>query len=198
MPAWAGSVSLSVGVGLAIMALVANAIAHASLGRLLNDREGYPIAIRSHPPTEPKGVQAPVAQKEIDWIALYYPMMVHQPLSERLFVAKSPQELTGFFKDLIDVQAEKLIQPYIGKWLKISGQVSNASHHADMLKLWQVFVFVKNEDKRYPDIQIALYFSDTWTERLSLITRDTNITVQRRINKVSSHGLELHACELVA
>jgi hypothetical protein len=58
MPAWAGFASLSAAVGLAIMALVANAVAHANLDRLLRDSgrrplEAPPQSVATTPETEP-------------------------------------------------------------------------------------------------------------------------------------------------
>jgi hypothetical protein len=198
MPPWTGSISLTAGVGLAITALIANAVAHANLDRLLSDHQQHQTAEVATAPrslSERKDVQEPIESIKAQWDSVFYPMMVHQPLSERIFADKSPQELISFFRNFIDVQAQKLIEPFIGKWLRISGSVHNATQYKGGGH-WQVFIYLQDEP-RIVGIQITLLFADMWTERLSLITRDTNITAIGRISKVGANGLELQACELV-
>ena len=144
-------------------------------------------------PMSQEGIQPPVQQqinKDLDTI--FWPLMAYQPPSERIFVEKAPQELTNVFKTYIDAQAEKLIQPYMGKWLRLAGAVTNASQISG--KFWQVFLHLESDSLF--GIQIVLYFANTWTEHLSLISRGTNINVIGRISKVSASELDLQACEL--
>lgn len=146
------------------------------------------------PPSEREEIKAPVQQQITnDLDKLLWPMMAYQPPSERIFVDKTPQELTKIFKTYIDAQAEKLIQPYMGKWLRIAGPVQNASQISG--KFWQVFLHLESDSMF--GIQIVLYFANTWTEHLSLISRGTNINVIGRISKISSGELDLQACELI-
>jgi putative nucleic acid binding protein len=100
--------------------------------------------------------------------------------------------IDNIFKQNLDAQAQKLVEPYIGKWLRIAGLVNNAAHHP---KMWQVFLHFEIDGSLF-GIQVVLYFADTWNEHLSMVTRDTNITVIGRIVKVHSGGIELQACEL--
>jgi len=194
VPASAGFASLSAGLGLAIVALVANAVAHANLDRLLSE-DRHHQQTQSLSPYERKDVKtAPVKEMKAQFDSVFYPFMTYQPPTERILTDKSPQELTDFFRNFIDVQAQKLIEPFLGKWLKIVGPVTDASHYKD--SFWQVFIYVEDKHSSF-GIQISLLFADTWTERLSLITHGTTISTIGRINKVGKTGIELHACELV-
>ena len=165
---------------------------------LFDDRERRPT--HGPPPSEreeieaPEAPEAPVQQQIIrDLDEIFWPMMEYQPPNERIFVDKTPAELTKVFKTFIDSQAKKLIEPYIGKRLRIAGPVTNAVRYEG--KFWQVFLHF--EDDSLFGLQLERYFADTWTEHLSLIVRDTNITAIGRIRRIGSSGVELQACELI-
>ncbi|SRR6266446_7444177 len=104
---------------MAVMALIANAIAHANLDRLLKDRE-HPMPSQS--PSAHEAIEAP-GELTRQLTAILYPMMTDQPAGERLFVNKAPQDLTGIFKTFINTQAEKT-DSTISRQMVKSGRVS--------------------------------------------------------------------------
>jgi hypothetical protein len=46
-------------------------------------------------------------------------------MSSRTFIGVTHAYLVGLFENHTDVQAQKLLEIYIGKWMRISGQLGN-------------------------------------------------------------------------
>jgi hypothetical protein len=46
-------------------------------------------------------------------------------IEERVFVDVTPSYLTGLLKDRLEIHGKKLVEPYIGKWLSVTGAVKD-------------------------------------------------------------------------
>jgi hypothetical protein len=110
----------------------------------------------------------------------------------RLFTDRSPEDLVGFFsRGLTDMQAQKLFDPFVGKWLRISGPVSTV-RPSGMVSFadrggWQ-------QEKK----GVYLFFDGPeWLDRLAMLSPGTEISAVGRIDGVSQSTLVLHHCELV-
>lgn len=113
-------------------------------------------------------------------------------VSERVFVDVTPQELTKPFDTYVAAQAERLLQPYIGKWFRVTGPISNVHQHENF---WQVFTPFYTAPNRLPQ-HISLNFSVEWSGRLSVLARDATITAIGEIERIDSSTIFLRNCEL--
>jgi hypothetical protein len=115
---------------------------------------------------------------------------------ERIFVNVTPRELSNLFENHISFQAQKLVEPYLGKWLTVAGSVSDVGrvHNGQWL------IFIRNDMRnslRISGIQVALYFREDRSGRLPILSRDSFITAVGRLVKVEVNSLSLEDCELV-
>jgi len=110
----------------------------------------------------------------------------------RILVDVTPQYLTGFFKEHTDIQAKKLLEAFVGKWIRVSGPVGdvyrNDENHAT------VYFYPPT----YGRTQVLMYFNDKTIieNQLSVLRKGDRITVIGQIDWASSGALELDNCEL--
>jgi hypothetical protein len=112
---------------------------------------------------------------------------------DRVVVDATPQYLVGLFQTHLRHQAQRLVSPFIGKWLKISGTVSNVSEHK---RWWTVSMWLPY-DSRPSAFLASLRFEPQWGDRLSVVSRDTEINVIGQIDEVTSTDLSLEHCEII-
>ena len=118
------------------------------------------------------------------------------PAPPRIVVSLPPQELTQFFIDHVTAQAEKLIQPYIGKWLKASGEITDVVRSGDD---WIVYVWhTPSVPTPFSHIGLSLYFDKNWSDRVALLSRDITLTVIGQIDMVDDHRIRLKHCEIAS
>lgn len=108
-----------------------------------------------------------------------------------------PTYIVGLFKDHTDIQAQKLIENYIGKWTQISGTLSQVSAFNESA---QVTFERWHNDSPDPYMRLTpyMYFhGKQWVDRLSMMRRGTPIKVRGRITGINSAvELRLDDCEL--
>lgn len=94
-------------------------------------------------------VIASIAKSPIAWFVVaifllslfifHRPRTVKLPKSDkRVFTDISPEDLIGLYKNKSYIQATKTVKPYIGKWLRVSGIVSN---------VYEDFVIFRDREK---------------------------------------------------
>lgn len=106
----------------------------------------------------------------------------------RTVVNVTPEYLTGLFEGHTVVQGEKLIEAYIGKWMKVSGRVGDIHPN-------QVTFERANPFSRY--FVVFMYPSALWLEQLSVLRISDTITVIGRIERVNRIEVHLRDCEPV-
>jgi hypothetical protein len=112
----------------------------------------------------------------------------------RVYVDVTPEELVGFFKNVTAMQGDRLVQPYIGKWITLSGPLgdilSSSPDHAQLTFADRGY----GEEK----VQVYLYFNvKKWVDRVAVLTLGKQITVTGRIDRVVSVWVDLKDCELI-
>jgi hypothetical protein len=113
-------------------------------------------------------------------------------VSERVFVEETPEYLLGLGKDMTSVQRERVVEVYIGKWLKVSVPLKNVSNLNG-----QMFVMADLGDTPRPFQDIQMFFdSKKWSARLSLLRRGQTISVIGQIQTISPLDIVLRNCEL--
>jgi hypothetical protein len=112
--------------------------------------------------------------------------------SKRIFANVSPEYVVNLFEEHTDTQAEKLLENYIGKWIRIEGNVLNVS---DGEYLPQVLV-ITNIPGHFSNI--ALTFTDETQMQLAKMLRKTEkISVVGRLDKANQITISLKDCEFV-
>lgn len=105
----------------------------------------------------------------------------------------TPEHLTGLFKGgHTSIQAKKLTEAFIGKWIKISGLVDDvlgSTNHFRQVTFKERSIFSQN--------LVLMYFRPAWFDQISTLKPGDNITVIGQITDVTSQDIHLDNCELV-
>lgn len=112
--------------------------------------------------------------------------------SRRIEVDITPEQLTGFFKGVTDVQGQDRAARYVGKWMRVSGSLLNVAliaRHSVMASFAERPVGSAAE--------VYCFFSRRkWTDRIVVKSRGDHATVLGRIDEVTRQVVYLGDCEL--
>ena len=117
------------------------------------------------------------------------------PVLERNFLGASitPEYLLSMFGTHTSIQARKLIEPFIGKWLRVSGNLSEVlssspdraqltfSDRGVGSKVGTVYMYFRNKNQ---------------IERLAILRRGDSLTVIGKIEDINAVQIDLGNCEL--
>jgi hypothetical protein len=125
------------------------------------------------------------------------PARPQQPARTFVDADVTPEYLAGLYKGNTALRAETLVAEQIGKWMSVSGPLGEV-HPVQVLggtKAHSLVVFSYSAGKA----PIYMWFSGEWMDRLALLSKDQNISVQGQIKKVVSYDsrIELENCELI-
>jgi len=122
-----------------------------------------------------------------------------KPLVEELPVAPKPREFVDITPaalitlrrqpNLTAIQAERVLAPYVGKWLKITGGVHDVSQNI----LW-LNVPAKPPN---PSYNVAATALDERNRQSFSLMEQREITIIGRIGRVEYSNVALDSCELV-
>lgn len=124
------------------------------------------------------------------------PTSTPSPSDDRVFIQSEPSSLISMLDGLTDVQGQRLLAPYIGKWMRVSGPVSEvkdlqAGSPAGVLVPY-AHIYVG------PDrTLVSLIFAPEWFDQLSLVRKDETLTAIGKIRAVSPTAVSLYECEMV-
>jgi hypothetical protein len=116
-----------------------------------------------------------------------------QVMQERIFVTEPLQQIMDSAKGFTEVETDRFVEPYIGKWAKLSGEVADVSDNKPLGH--GVLIRLKAPGRFWS--YSNLYF-DHDLERIRLLHADTHITVVGQISKISQYGFFLEQCELIS
>ena len=113
-----------------------------------------------------------------------------KPTKEKIIVDASPDFFMNLYRDKMSVQADRLFNSYVGKWLKVSGNVKNiiASQSG------RTSLFFKMDDERKT---LFLSFEKAWAEKVTILSRDQKISALCQIERAEIFDLYLGNCELL-
>lgn len=118
----------------------------------------------------------------IDWRARAdRHVYVETPITEKF--------LQDLFRDRTKIQAEKALEMYIGKWLKISGTLTDIDNNT--LSGYKVHIQSQNPS-------IFLYFSRWEKRRLEILHKGDFITASGKITHINRNFITLERCELLS
>lgn len=125
----------------------------------------------------------------------------------RVFLDIDPEKLLAFFDKYNAAQAETIVKPYIGKWLEISGRVSEVEQDVFMPPrgsnpgiVYGITVHMWTPYKAAPKKSIgtqAEFWEQPWIDRATVLKRNEDIRVRGQIKTVFSVGFVLEHCEIV-
>ncbi|MDX6272326.1 MAG: hypothetical protein QOD28_3549 [Acidobacteriota bacterium] len=110
-----------------------------------------------------------------------------------------PKDLVSVFNQRTTTQGEQLAKSYRGKWIKISGAISDVSVESTLDSVIAPHRAAMVNFKRdiYTEPQILMWFSRKWVGSLSVLRKDDNVTVLGQIQRVERNSIWLIKCELV-
>lgn len=114
---------------------------------------------------------------------------------ERIFVGAhvTCKSLTGLFEQHMTIEANRLIEAYIGKWMRISGTLRDIAEPRS-----SGTVAAHLQVGPGPAVDLAsLTFDKGWVGRLSMLQKGSEITAVGQISRVSPLYVDLDHCELV-
>jgi hypothetical protein len=114
---------------------------------------------------------------------------------ERNFVGASitPEYLVGLFKEHTGIQARKLIEPFIGKWMRVSGHLSEVLSSTPNLA--QVTFSGRGISSDLAVIYMYFRTKESFA-RLAILRRGDSLTIVGKICDVNPVQLDLDTCEL--
>jgi hypothetical protein len=109
---------------------------------------------------------------------------------KRILITISPLELFKFFDGHTSIEADRLLQPYFGKWMQISGEVNSVVHVVE--NITQVSFYL---DKGRI---ISMSFAEPWFDTVSMLRKGAKVTVLGQLKRVEEAGIvALGNCEIV-
>jgi len=152
--------------------------------KLLQRKESAPATTALSPPSGP--TTAVTAAGAIS----PKPILTTSQPNPREFVSVGPADLTALFKGTTDIQAQTLIAPFKGKWMRISREVY------DVKPVPGDGVAVYFESPPLPRMSLFFTNDPRTIERLGIAKRGDRITAVGRIKAVSAEAVHLEDCEL--
>ena len=100
-------------------------------------------------------------------------------------------ELVGYYDGrLMAIQVQKLIAPFLGKWVRVSGQLEDITTHNTHISM----TFASAQQP--PKYILIMRFKPEQKDRLEILTRGEQITVLGNLTELSARWVWLDHCEI--
>jgi tRNA_anti-like len=106
-----------------------------------------------------------------------------------------PRELVGLFKRETSVQAQKQADAFYGKWIRVSGVISDVGAWSGFSS--QVTIYYRKADLTSFPVFMMFRDREYVENRLATLRKGDTITVQGEIERIDSVSVQLTNCELV-
>ena len=114
----------------------------------------------------------------------------HKEDDGRIYLDRTPEELTAPFAEHATDDAQRIVQKYLGHWLRVEGTLRNREEW-----LGNLLVSIDNDD--FGDTAVFLYFSDERERaRVSLVRRGQRMTAKGQLERVGDGRISLKECEV--
>ena len=126
------------------------------------------------------------------------PPSVASRATERIFVGTTvtPEFLTKESEKFTEVQKPLFTEPYIGKWMKVSGKVGGIEARSMYdFSTAKVDETISVQFREGPNVIMS--FEKSWLERLRLLRQGDQITVVGKIKFIGGWAVSLESCEIV-
>jgi len=133
-------------------------------------------------------------------IASHIPMMPAFKTKRQFLPANiTPEYLTDLFDGRTDLQAKHLVEPYIGKWMRVAGLLGNVGipdEHSTQVTFEKMGIF-DGGGRFETHGHLYMHFKPVWEDRLAVLRPKTSIAVLGRLRKLNWVEVHLEDCELV-
>lgn len=119
------------------------------------------------------------------------PALVQAP-APRIFVDRTPEDLTAHFKGATTIQGEDRVARYIGKWLRVSGPLGDVAVIAPGIVR---ATFADRTIFTY-NVVTMLFTDQQSNDRLLVMSPGDRISVVGEIKRVDVQNIRLENCEL--
>jgi hypothetical protein len=109
------------------------------------------------------------------------------PNASKIFINATPDYLMDLVEGKLSTEAERMIEPYIGKWMTVTDRISDVS-------IRNTGSIVTERNDRYR--QLDLWFNSAWNERLNVLYKGQEIRVNGKIDRIWPTRIFLIDCEL--
>lgn len=115
------------------------------------------------------------------------PRAIEQDKHGRIILDLTPEYLVGLYAEHTVVQADKIVEVYIGKWLRVSGNVKNVSKYSNSAMV----LMITNGA-----ITAADFTAQRWTDHALTLRMNTEIRVLGKLSRVDQAAVYLTECEI--
>ncbi len=188
-------------LGLALLLLPADILDRTKSAPGASLAEGRSVSVQAREPRAERtteddlapevGKPAPASVPEPTTAPQVAPQPTPNPGDKRMFVDATPEELVKFYEDHIDIRADKLAQPYIGRWIQVSGPLQNAAPEEKggvraCIHTYDPFMWIFMDIPAPGSVDV-----------FAVKKQGSPVTVNGQIKRIGPHDLILENCELV-
>ncbi len=119
-----------------------------------------------------------------------------EPEPDHSLIDVSPFELSAFFDQHLTPQAEKLLEPYLGKRLRLAATVVDIDVNRGGGRVYVYATIPDPGDPHWTGMHVHLYFDQNWKSRLLILKRGNPITAVGYIERAASRTITLENCGL--
>lgn len=109
--------------------------------------------------------------------------------SSRIYTKWTPRELMDLGKDRTSLDARRLKEPHLGKWLQVEGKVSDI----DQFKSGNFYVRLSLDEWR----NIILIFDKNWGHHIETMQAGDYLKADGKIDSFDQFSVKLEECEIV-
>lgn len=110
---------------------------------------------------------------------------------ERIFAEVTPKSLIAMFRKHTSAQAQRLLKPYYGQWIRVSGTLGDVGEWTGSNSK-----VVFQSSFREPAVLMIFTDQDIFDKSLSILRAGTHITVIGQIDRIDSVSVQLTNCEI--
>jgi hypothetical protein len=120
-------------------------------------------------------------------------------VEQRIFIDVDPGYLVGLYQKYNSAQADEAVKTYIGKWLRVSGNVGDVTRQRRLNERGTVsmMISVKRADGFHLYTILADFDDQRWIDRALIFNRGEKVTVIGKLERVIESGIILEKCEIV-
>jgi hypothetical protein len=91
----------------------------------------------------------------------------------------------GLVKDKMMSERDRIVRPFIGKWIKTEVKVDDVSLRSSGGVIWA------------DGVKMLFAFKNVWRERLDILTKGQTVEIIGKIKEIRAVGFECDDCEFL-
>jgi len=127
---------------------------------------------------------------------LIYPPPAAAQRHGRIFIDLTPEMLVGLLKKLTEDQAQRLLEPYINKWIALSGELYDLRVIGTLRRKRVMVALTSSDVVTSVAAMVIAHFDMKWKPMLDIIQRHGRLSVSCKIDEITRSWLSLTQCEI--